>query len=65
MRPRRALSKTCRERLDVWCRAPCPCALEDWQFLAGLFVVVEEEIAEVLGEERRRLLNRLLEPSEQ
>ena len=45
------LSYECRHQLAEWVRLYCPCATEDSDFLRGLRVIVERELAAAL---RRR-----------
>lgn len=42
------LSYECRHQLAEWVRLYCPCATEDSEFLRGLLVIVERELAVVL-----------------
>ena len=39
------LSYECRHQLAEWVRLYCPCATEDSEFLRGLLVIVERELA--------------------
>ena len=39
------LSYECRHQLAEWVRLYCPCATEDSEFLRGLRVIVERELA--------------------
>ena len=45
MTERPKLSYECRHQLAEWVRLFCPCATEDSEFLRGLLVIVEREIA--------------------
>ena len=48
--PQRArLTPECVERLRIWIEIKCPCALEDYEFLPGLWVIIEDEVAEALA----------------
>ncbi len=42
------LSYECRHQLAEWVRLYCPCATEDSEFLRGLRVIVERELAAAL-----------------
>lgn len=42
------LSYVCRHQLAEWVRLYCPCATEDSDFLRGLRVIVERELAAAL-----------------
>ena len=42
------LSYECRHQLAEWVRLYCPCATEDSEFLRGLLVIVERELAAAL-----------------
>ncbi len=42
------LSYECRHQLVEWVRLYCPCATEDSDFLRGLRVIVERELAATL-----------------
>jgi hypothetical protein len=39
------LSYECRHQLAEWVRLYCPCATEDSEFLSGLRLIVERELA--------------------
>ncbi len=39
------LTYECRHRLTEWVRLHCPCAAEDSEFLRGLLIIVEREVA--------------------
>ena len=39
------LSYECRHQLAEWVRLYCPCATEGSEFLRGLLVIVERELA--------------------
>lgn len=65
MEERHPLSTPCVERLHVWVQTHCPCLLEDEEFMAGLFVIVEEEVRDALIHERRQMFKRLSEPGVQ
>ena len=45
MPERPKLSYECRHQLAEWVRLYCPCATEDSEFLRGLLVIVERELA--------------------
>ena len=56
MKKKPRLSSECLEQLHTWIHANCPCALENDDFLPGLWVIVEEEVEEAL---RRRVAERM------
>ncbi len=41
------ISYECRHQLAEWVRLYCPCATENSEFLRGLLVIVERELAAV------------------
>ncbi len=59
------LTPECVEHLHTWVHANCPCALENDEFLPGLWVIVEEEVEQALIAQRQQLLQRLQTPSQQ
>jgi hypothetical protein len=54
--PKPRLSRECLEQLLTWIHANCPCALENDEFLPGLWVIIEEEVEQAL---RRRAAERM------
>lgn len=67
MKERKPISGECVERLHVWVQSHCPCLLEedDGEFMAGLFVIVEEEVIDALRKERTRFFDALSKSSKQ
>ena len=59
------ISNECLEHLHTWILAHCPCALEQKDFLAGLEVIIEEELLQALQAERQTLLTKISIPSMQ
>ena len=59
------LSYECVEQLHAWIRANCPCALENEEFLPGLFVIVEMEVEAALKRQQSQRFQRLCLPSPQ
>lgn len=61
-----SLSAECREQLEAWLRAHCPCAFEDPQreFYRGLLVICNEEVLRAVAKAKSRAIERL-KPSEQ
>jgi hypothetical protein len=59
------ISQEAFERLHVWCLAHCPAALEDPDFLAGLMVIVEEEVRTELARACWKRLRLISEPCRQ
>lgn len=57
------LSYECVEQLDAWIRANCPCALENEEFLPGLFVIVEMEVEAALKRQQSQRFQKLFLPS--
>lgn len=57
------LSYECVEQLHAWIRANCPCALENAEFLAGLFVIVEMEVDAALKRQQSQRFQKLFLPS--
>ena len=49
MPERPKLSYECRHQMAEWVRLYCPCATEDSEFLRGLRVIVERELAAALS----------------
>ncbi len=49
------LSPECVERLRTWIEIKCPCALEDRELLPGLWVIVEDEVADAILKARARI----------
>lgn len=59
------LSYECVEQLHTWIRANCPCAIENEEFLPGLFVIVEMEVEAALKRQQAQTFQRLWIPSPQ
>ena len=59
------LSYECVEQLHAWIRANCPCALENEEFLPGLFVIVEMEVEAALKRQQSQCFQKLFLPSRQ
>ena len=59
------LSYECVEQLHTWIHANCPCALENDDFLPGLYVIVEMEVESALNRQQGQLFQRLRAPSQQ
>ena len=57
------LSYECVEQLHAWIRANCPCALENEEFLPGLFVIVEMEVEAALKRQQSQRFQELFLPS--
>lgn len=53
------LSYECVERLQTWVHANCPCALENDEFLPGLFVIVEMEVEDALKRQQALMFQHL------
>lgn len=62
-----SLSYECREQIEVWLRAHCPCAFDDpaREFYRGLLVICEEEVARAIARERGRVVQDITKPSNQ
>ena len=59
------LSYECVEQLHAWIRANCPCALENEEFLPGLFVIVEMEVEAASKRQQSQRFQKLCLPSPQ
>jgi hypothetical protein len=61
------LSYECRERLETWLRAHCPCSFDDpdREFYRGLLFICQEEVDRAIARERQRTTQRLQRPSPQ
>ncbi|MCI0459842.1 MAG: hypothetical protein L0Z62_23070 [Gemmataceae bacterium] len=59
------LSPQCLEQLDTWVRAHRSADLRHMEFLAGLWVIVEDEMERAVLRERGLLHERLQAPSSQ
>ena len=59
------LSYECVEQLHAWIRANCPCALENEEFLPGLFVIVEMEVEAALKRQQSQRFQELFLSSPQ
>ncbi len=62
-RPR--LSPECLEQLHTWVHINCPCALENEQFLPGLWAIVEDEVDQAVVNAKRECFQKLETPSSQ
>jgi hypothetical protein len=61
------LSYECREELETWLRAHCPCSFDDpdREFYRGLLFICQEEVDRAIARERQRITQRLQRPSPQ
>ncbi len=59
------LTFECVEQLHTWVRANCPCALQNEEFLPGLFVIVEMEVETALKRQQAQSFQKLWVPSPQ
>jgi hypothetical protein len=61
-----SLSYECREQMEAWLRAHCPCAFDDPQreFYRGLLVICNEEVLRAAAKARAQAIEKL-KPSEQ
>lgn len=57
------LSYECVEQLHTWIHANCPCALENKEFLPGLYVIVEIEVETALKHQQSLQFQNLQSPS--
>ena len=57
------LSYECVEQLHTWINANCPCALENEEFLPGLYVIVEMEVETALKRQQSQQFQNLQTPS--
>ena len=57
------LSYECVEQLQTWIHANCPCALENEEFLPGLYVIVEMEVETALKRQQSQQFQNLQAPS--
>lgn len=53
------LSYECVEQLHAWIRANCPCALENEEFLPGIFMIVEMEVEAALKRQQASMFQKL------
>lgn len=53
------LSYECVEHLQTWIHANCPCALDNDEFLPGLFVIVEMEVEDALKRQQSIMFQQL------
>lgn len=62
-----SLSYECREQMEAWLRAHCPCAFADpgREFYRGLLVICQEEVDRAIGRERSRAVRDITKPSDQ
>jgi hypothetical protein len=62
-----SLSYECREQMEVWLRAHCPCAFDDpdREFYRGLLVICQEEVDRTIARERSRAVRDITKPSDQ
>jgi hypothetical protein len=65
MQKKPRLSRECLERVHTWIHANCPCALENDEFLPGLWVIIEEEVEQALGRLSAERWKQLESPSMQ
>jgi hypothetical protein len=61
------LSYDCREQMEAWLRAHCPCAFDDpgREFYRGLLVICQEEVNRAIAKERAKVAERIRKPSDQ
>ena len=59
------LSYECVEQLHAWVRANCPCAMENQEFMSGLFVICEMEVEAALKRQQARHFQQLCNPNPQ
>jgi hypothetical protein len=61
------LSYECREQMETWLRAHCPCAFDDpeREFYRGLLIICQEEVNRAIGRERAKVAERIRKPSDQ
>lgn len=59
------MSDECLEQLHAWIRANCPCAMENEEFLPGLFVIVEMEVEAALRRQQIQSFEKLRMSSSQ
>jgi hypothetical protein len=61
-----SLSYECREQLEAWLRAHCPCAFDDpgREFYRGLLVICNEEVLRAVAKSKSKTIDRL-KPSDQ
>ena len=57
------LTYECVEQLHTWIHANCPCALENEEFLPGLYVIVEMEVETALKRQQSQQFQNLQTPS--
>ena len=62
-KPAMKLSYECVEQLHTWIHANCPCALENEEFLPGLYVIVEMEVENALQRQQAQHFQHLQAPS--
>jgi hypothetical protein len=48
MQKKPRLTRECLEQLHTWVHAHCPCALENDDFLPGLWVIIEDEVEQAV-----------------
>ena len=65
MPPKPSLSYECIEQLHAWVHCNCPCALENGEFLPGLWAILEDEIERAVIEAKQQAFRRLNSPSVQ
>jgi hypothetical protein len=62
-----SLSYECREQMEAWLRAHCPCAFDDLdrEFYKGLLTICQLEVERAIARERGRAIGDITRPSEQ
>ena len=62
-----SLSYECREQMEAWLRAHCPCAFDDpeREFYKGLLEICRLECERAIARERTRAVRDITRPSEQ
>jgi hypothetical protein len=61
------LSYECREQMEAWLRAHCPCAFDDpsREFYKGLLTICQLESERAVARERSRAVRNITKPSDQ
>lgn len=62
MEDKRLITDETMDRLIEWIFCHWPCALEEKEFIQGIFFICDEAMQEAVSEERRRIL-RLASPN--
>jgi hypothetical protein len=63
-----SLSYECREQMEVWLRANCPCAFDGpnpSEFYQGLLAICQMEVERAIQKERSRAVRDISKPSDQ